>query len=116
MFRSPTTLSPSSQISPVRAFAATPLSSSKALTLHVPPLSPFSATLTDCPQLHENTGALSPVFATLTDCVKHKSFVCHSYKKHGGWGPSTHQSLNRPCVSPIQRLAERRLVSFALPA
>src|SRR5208282_3079201 len=51
-----------------------------------PSLSPLPATLANCPQLHENTATLSPVFATLTDCVKHKSFVCHSYRKHGGWG------------------------------
>src|SRR5208282_1048354 len=57
-----------------------------------PSLSPLPATLANCPQLHENTATLSPVFATLTDCVKHKSFVCHSYRKHGGWGvPSTKQ-------------------------
>ena len=37
-------------------------------------------------QLHENTAALSHVAATLTGLVKVKSFVCHSYKKHGGGG------------------------------
>jgi hypothetical protein len=47
---------------------------------------PLSATLTDNPQLHENKATLSPAFATLTRRVKHKSFICHSYKKHGGVG------------------------------
>jgi len=47
---------------------------------------PLSATLTDTPQLHENKATLSPAFATLTGRVKHKSFVCHSYKKHRGVG------------------------------
>lgn len=90
MFSSPTTLSPSPQGFPVHAFASSPLDtqlfSSRPSTLHVPPLSPFPAALTGCPQLHENSAALSPAFAILTECVKHKSSVCHSYKKHGGWG------------------------------
>ena len=30
--------------------------------------------------------SLSPAFATLTDNVNRKPFVCHSYKKTGGWG------------------------------
>ena|ERR1700730_10209336 len=47
---------------------------------------PLSVTLTDTPQLHENKATLSPAFATLTGRVKHKSFVCHSYKKHRGVG------------------------------
>src|ERR1700675_3680924 len=51
-----------------------------------PPLSPFPAILTDHSQPIENAITLSPVFATLTDNVKHKSFVCHSYKKHPGGG------------------------------
>jgi hypothetical protein len=50
------------------------------------PVTPFSATLTGHSQLTENPGTLSPAFATLTRRVKHKSFVCHSYKKHRGWG------------------------------
>lgn len=29
---------------------------------------------------------LSPLSATLARCVRHKSFVCHSYKKHRGVG------------------------------
>jgi hypothetical protein len=50
------------------------------------PLSPFPATLTNPLQLTENSTTLSPVFATLTSHVKPKSFICHSYKKQGGWG------------------------------
>jgi len=48
------------------------------------PLSPFPATLTGAPQLFENPATLSPVFATLTGHVRHKSFACHSCKKHRG--------------------------------
>ena len=51
-----------------------------------PRLTPFPATLTGQPQLTEKTAALSPAFATLTSRVKHKSFDCHSYKKHPAWG------------------------------
>jgi len=51
-----------------------------------PSVTPFPATLTSHLQLAENAAALSPAFATLTSRVKHKSFVCHSYKKHPGWG------------------------------
>ena len=50
------------------------------------PATPFSATLTRHSQLTENPAALSPAFATLTRRVKHKSFVCHSCRKHPGWG------------------------------
>ncbi len=49
-------------------------------------VSPFLATLTSHLQLTENTATLSPAFATLTDRVRHNSFVCHSYRKHPGWG------------------------------
>src|SRR5579859_1788262 len=37
-------------------------------------------------QLHESTTTSSLVFATLTSRVKRKSFACHSYRKHPGWG------------------------------
>ena len=60
-------------------------------TVNSRPLSPFPATLTSRLQIAENKTTLSPAVATLTDCVKHKSFVCHSYKKHRGWG--THVGL-----------------------
>ena len=50
------------------------------------PLTPFSATLTVSLQLTENPVTLSPFAATLTSHVSHNSFVCHSYKKHRGWG------------------------------
>jgi len=51
-----------------------------------PPATALFATLTDIVQMFENTTTLSSVFATLTSRVKHKFFVCHSYKKHPGWG------------------------------
>jgi len=65
-------------------------------SLAIVPVTPFRATLTSHLQLAENAAALSPAFATLTCRVKHKSFVCHSYKKHPGWGGA----LNRE--SPLQ--------------
>ena len=58
----------------------------KLPALHLTPV--FSA-LTDTPQLTENTATLSPAFATLTSRVTHKSFACHSYKKHPGSHPSS---------------------------
>jgi hypothetical protein len=54
--------------------------------VNFPPLTPFPATLTSHLQLAVNTTTLSPALATLADRVKHKSFVCHSYKKHPGGG------------------------------
>jgi hypothetical protein len=50
------------------------------------PLTPLFATLTRNSQLTEKTATLSPFPATLTSRVKPKSFVCHSYEKHGGVG------------------------------
>jgi Prolipoprotein diacylglyceryl transferase len=47
---------------------------------------PFLATLTTSLQRIENTATLSPFAATLTGHVNHNPFVCHSYKKHPGWG------------------------------
>jgi len=54
--------------------------------LNFPSLSPFPAILTSHLQLAENKTTLSPAVATLTSRVKHKSFACHSCKKHPGWG------------------------------
>jgi hypothetical protein len=57
-------------------------------------LSPFFATLASRSQFIENATTLSPVFASLTDAVKHKSFACHSYRKHPGGGHHIlHQNL-----------------------
>src|SRR5580765_477666 len=50
-------------------------------------LTPFPATLASSLQITEKSATLSPVFATLTSRVKHKSCVCHSYKKHPGSHP-----------------------------
>src|SRR5208282_4001849 len=50
------------------------------------PLSSLPATLTDGLQLIENSATLSPFAATLTRHVTLNPFVCHSYKKHPGWG------------------------------
>ena len=49
-------------------------------------LSPFAATLASSLQITEKSATLSPAIATLTSHVKRKSCVCHSYKKHPGWG------------------------------
>jgi len=54
--------------------------------VNFPPLTPFPATLTSHLQLAENKTTLSLAVATLTSRVKHKSFACHSYKKHPGRG------------------------------
>jgi hypothetical protein len=71
------------------------------------PATPLSATLTDTLQLHENKTILSPAFATLTRFVKHKSFVCHSYKKHRGVG---YPSIGDPASFSSHRFryAQRR--------
>ena len=50
------------------------------------PLSPLLATLMRHVQITENKATLSPFPATLTSRVEPKSFVCHSYEKHGGVG------------------------------
>ena len=65
----------------------------KLSTVHSPSQSPFPATLTDSPQLTENSATLTPVPATLTGRVKHKSFICHSYKKTPGVGFALVNSL-----------------------
>jgi excinuclease ABC subunit C len=67
-------------------------------------LTPFTATLlprvqakgTSHLQIAEKPATLTPAFATLTSRVKDKSCVCHSYKKHPGWGirPSSVANLN----------------------
>jgi hypothetical protein len=49
-------------------------------------LTPFPATLTSTLQITEKPASLSPAFATLASRLKHKSCVCHSYKKHPGCG------------------------------
>jgi len=58
----------------------------KLSTVNFPSLSPFLATLTDDRQLTKNPATLSPFAATLTGFVNHNPFVCHSCKKHPGWG------------------------------
>ena len=77
-----------SQINPPRPFqrfSASDLATnhSSLATAH---LTPFPATLTSHLQRPEKSATLSLAFATLTSRVKHKSSVCHSYKKHRGWG------------------------------
>jgi hypothetical protein len=72
--------------SPISSFPVTLLPRAKARGTSRSPLSPVFATLTVHSQLVENTITLSLAFATLTDRVKHKSFACHSYKKHPGVG------------------------------
>src|SRR5580658_10089070 len=123
MFRSPTTPpgghSGSSQRSNATAPVRRPFGSSpfdfERLTGRPAPrsvnstaLSPFPATLAGPEQLHENAATLSPAFATLTDRVKHKSFVCHSYKKQGGWGYPRQIKSQFPVLSPNQARPCRR--------
>ena len=67
-------------------------------TVNLSSLCPFTATLADASQHTENKTTLSLAFATLTRLVNHKSFACHSYKKHPGWG------IHPRAFSPIFRL------------
>jgi hypothetical protein len=62
-------------------------------------LTPFFATLTELPQLSENTATLSPVFATLTLFITPKSFVCHSYTKSPGVWVHLSTSHSPPALS-----------------
>ena len=64
-------------------------------------VTPFPATLTSHLQRPEKSATLSPAFATLTNRVKHKSSVCHSYKKHPGW--ASHLSSQRSFRSGLSR-------------
>jgi len=80
--------------------------------------SPLAAILTDTSQLHENKTTLSPASATLTRTVKHKSFVCHSYKKHRGVGypsiadpPSLSSRRFRYARQRVQSLSAHGLTS-----
>ncbi len=61
-------------------------------------LMPFVDTFTDRPQNIENKITLSPAFATLTVSASRKFFICHSYKKHPGWGYlfSARHRFNKP--------------------
>jgi hypothetical protein len=59
-----------------------------------------------------STASATPAFATLTGRVKHKSFVCHSYKKHRGVGyPSLADpaSFRSRCFTPANGLPPRFL-------
>src|SRR5208282_5807018 len=58
----------------------------KLSTFNSASLTPFPATLTSYLQPAEKPATLSLAFATLASRIKHKSCVCHSYKKHPGWG------------------------------
>ena len=82
-------------------------------TINCLSLSPFPATLTDNSQLVENSATLSLAFAALTDHVKHKSFACHSYKKHRGWGQGLRSFAS--FTSSISRPATRHSLLNAIP-
>ena len=64
-------------------------------------VTPFPATLTSHPQRPEKSATLSLAFATLTSRVRHKSSVCHSYKKHPG--RASHLSSQRSFRSGLSR-------------
>jgi hypothetical protein len=70
-----------------------PVSFTSFTSFASPSVTPFPATLTSHLQLAENTTILSPAFATLARRAKHKSFVCHSYRKHRGWRRVVRRSL-----------------------
>src|SRR5580704_11132848 len=68
------------------------------------PVSPFPATLASSLQIAEKPATLTPAFATLTSRVKHKSCVCHCYKKLPGWGMpflSDLRTINHADPAPI---------------
>lgn len=67
-------------------------------------LSPFPAALTSQPQPIEKSMTLSPLPASLTGIVFHNPFVCHSYKKEGGWHTP-------PCLLSIRAFAHSFLVT-----
>jgi hypothetical protein len=84
-------------------------------------LSPFPATLTDDLQLTENATTLSPFAATLTSRVKHNPFVCHSYRKHPGWGyPLQFRFFSLRSLTALRSLlvypeaSRRATISFAI--
>jgi hypothetical protein len=75
----------------------------KLSTVDLLPLTPFPATLTSLSQLAEKPATLSPVYAALSSLVTPKSFACHSYKKHRGWGiPSFAVNSARPALRPTR--------------
>src|ERR1700676_1106122 len=78
------------ELSTFNSFSLRPFSATLTRIPHsrrkTPRVSPFFASLTSFLQLTENTATLSPFAATLTDSVNHNPFVCHSYRKHRGWG------------------------------
>jgi hypothetical protein len=51
------------------------------------------------------------VSATLTSRVSHNPFVCHSYRKHPGWGPAIVNFF----VAQISDLAVRQVTSHKSP-
>ena len=73
---------------------------------------PLFATLTTSLQLTENTATLSPFRATLADCVKHKSFVCHSYRKHRGVHTLSRNPI--PSIFMSSAPARRSFILFTL--
>ena len=70
------------------------------------------------PQIAENRASLSPAAATLTDSVMHKSFVCHSYKKHRGGGRAWWDSQSRLSLPPFPRATDHgsRITDHGSPA
>ena len=86
------------------------------ISLATIPVTPFPATLAYHSQLAENPATLSPLPATLTSYVKPNPCVCHSYKKHGGWG--THLNRKSPSA-PTPQLSlltvDCRLPSVTMP-
>jgi hypothetical protein len=47
--------------------------------------------------------------------VKHKSFICHSYKKHPGWGTPRHFSAPLPICPSLATTNLFRMIFFARP-
>ena len=87
-------------------------------TLKFPAACPFSAIPTDHRQLKENTTTSTRSFATVTLHLKGNPFVCHSYKKHRGWGlPVNPRCSPKPMRFPLfpQRVNIEQAASPATP-
>ena len=76
-------------------------------------LSPLFAALADRPLRTTKHATLSLLAATLTSRVKHNPFVCHSYRKHPGWGHTLQSKFFSFC-HPTTRHSLFSAISFTI--
>ena len=85
--------------------------------LALAPRNAFLATLAVTSQRTENPATLSPLRAALTRRVNLNPFVCHSYKKHPGWGPPTSTLEFHFSLSPtLNRSGHTRTPATPIPS